>query len=114
MPVLRGTKTRAQYLGGLLSVLTLLSPVRGAAASWTKLTNLAPSPAGIMLQLPDGTIMVQRSSNATWMRLIPDAQGSYINGTWSTNIATAPTRRLYFASQVLPNGKVWILGGEYS
>jgi hypothetical protein len=48
------------------------------------------------------------------MRLRPDASGSYINGTWATDIATQPTRRLYFASQVLPNGKVWILGGEYS
>jgi hypothetical protein len=67
-----------------------------------------------MLQLPDGTIMIQRSTTATWMRLQPDVAGSYINGTWATDIATAPTRRLYFASQVLPNGKVWVLGGEYS
>jgi hypothetical protein len=103
-----------QFHLGLAAIVFLAAPLLCSAASWTPLTNLAPSGAGVMLQLPDGTIMIQRSSNATWMRLTPDAQGSYIKGTWSTAIATAPTRRLYFASQVLPNGKVWILGGEYS
>lgn len=100
--------------GVLLSILLVTWPASSDAASWTKLTNLAPSGAGVMLQLPDGTIMIQRSTTATWMRLRPDASGSYINGSWATDIATAPTRRLYFGSQVLPNGKVWILGGEYS
>jgi hypothetical protein len=47
------------------------------------------------------------------MRLAPDAMGSYINGTW-TQLNPMSTPRLYFASEVLPNGKVWVLGGEYS
>lgn len=106
--------TKFAFCVALLPILFLALPVAGTAASWTKVTALAPSGAGVMLQLPDGTVMIQRNSNATWMRLTPDTQGSYINGTWSTAIAAAPTRRLYFASQVLPNGKVWILGGEYS
>lgn len=89
-------------------------PIAAHAATWTKVAAVAPSGAGVMLQLADGSIMIQRGSTASWMRLRPDAQGSYITGAWSTDIATEPTRRLYFASQVLPNGKVWILGGEYS
>jgi hypothetical protein len=50
-----------------------------------------------------------------WMRLTPDAHGSYINGDWRVvPVSTMGTPRLYFASQVLPSGKVWVLGGEYS
>src|SRR5450759_1376583 len=68
---------------GMLPILFLVLQAAGTAASWTKVTGLALSGAGVMLQLPDGTIMIQRSSNVSWMRLTPDAQGSYINGTWS-------------------------------
>lgn len=114
MPGLGRSSKGIEFCWGLLSVLFVIWPASSDAASWTKLANLAPSGAGVMLQLPDGTIMIQRSTTASWMRLKPDASGSYINGPWATDIATAPTRRLYFGSQVLPNGKVWILGGEYS
>ncbi|MDD2724232.1 MAG: kelch repeat-containing protein [Methylovulum sp.] len=67
-----------------------------------------------MLQLTDGTVMVQgdRPGN-NWMRLTPNRTGSYINGTWS-NLASMSTPRLYFASHVLRDGNVWLLGGEYS
>jgi len=44
---------------------------------------MAPGGAGVMLQLTDGTIMVQNGSSANWMRLTPDAAGSYINGVWT-------------------------------
>jgi hypothetical protein len=108
------SRKKSDRCGLLLTLVFATWPASSTAASWTRLANLAPSGAGVMLQLPDGTIMIQRATTATWMRLKPDALGSYINGTWATDIATAPTRRLYFASQVLPNGKVWILGGEYS
>ena len=114
MPGGHRTRKPIEFWVGLLAVLFLFCPVRGNAASWTKVTNVAPASAGIMLQLPNGTIMIQQGNSANWMRLKPDAQGSYINGTWATDIATQPVRRLYFASQVLPNGNVWILGGEYS
>jgi hypothetical protein len=63
--------------------------------------------------LTDGTILVQSYNGQTWMKLTPDATGSYINGTWTT-LASAPTARLYFASQVLPDGTFWLAGGEYS
>jgi hypothetical protein len=66
-----------------------------------------------MLLLTDGTVMVQGSPFDHWMRLTPDASGGYINGTWS-NLASMSTQRLYFASHVLPNGNVWVLGGEYA
>src|SRR5664279_4296409 len=68
-----------------------------------------------MLLLTDGTVIVQTSYRAHWMTLTPDKLGSYINGTWATSASNAMSMpRLYFASQVLPNGKVWVLGGEYT
>jgi hypothetical protein len=63
--------------------------------------------------MTDGTILVQSFNGQTWMKLTPDANGSYINGTW-TVLASGPTARLYFPSQVLPDGRFWLAGGEYS
>lgn len=83
------------------------------AATWTQVTTLAPSNAGTMMLLTDGTVMVQGNPMDQWMRLTPSVKGSYVDGTWSP-LAPMSTPRLYFASHVLPNGKVWILGGEYS
>jgi hypothetical protein len=93
----------------------LLFPRGSVAASWTRLTNVAPGGAGVMLQLTDGTIMIQNGSTQNWMRLTPDIHGSYINGVWTANPINAMSfARLYFASQVLPDGRVWLLGGEYT
>ena len=96
-------------------VSCLVFPGLSAAASWTPLTNLAPGGAGVMLQLTDGTVMIQNGSTQNWMRLTPDVHGSYVNGVWTANpITPMSLRRLYFASQVLPDGRVWVLGGEYT
>ena len=91
----------------------LIAPASGVAATWAKVLAPAPGAAGVMLQLTDGTIMVQRDSSQNWMRLTPDASGNYVTGSW-TAIAPMSIGRLFFASQVLQNGKVWVLGGEYS
>jgi hypothetical protein len=47
------------------------------------------------------------------MKLTPDDRGSYINGAWTT-LASEPIARLYFASQILPDGRLFVAGGEYS
>ncbi len=69
-----------------------------------------------MMLLSDGGVMVHGggggASNA-WYRLSPDSSGNYINGSWST-LTPMGTGRLYFTSDVLPSGKVFLLGGEYS
>lgn len=86
---------------------------------WTQVTATAPhANHGVMLLLSDGTVMCHSSSggadgNGTlWDKLTPDINGSYINGTWST---TAPMNdtRLFFSSQVLKDGRVYVAGGEY-
>ncbi len=84
------------------------------AATWTKVTSLAETYVGTMILMTDGTVLAQSYGDAkTWMKLTPDASGSYINGTWSL-IAPELTARLYFASQVLPDGRLLVVGGEYS
>jgi hypothetical protein len=68
---------------------------------------------GTMLLLPNGDVMVQGPGVAnTWYELQPNATGSYLNGTWN-QLASMKETRLYFGSAVLPNDKVFVLGGEY-
>lgn len=65
--------------------------------------------------LTDGTVMVQAYETGNWYRLTPDSSGSYINGNWS-QLASMPSgyAPLYFASAVLPDGRVLLEGGEYN
>ena len=86
--------------------------------TWTALTNQAPNAnSGVMLLLTDGTVICKTSAGGTagygtnWNRLTP-VNGSYLNGTWST-IAPMARERLYFSSQVMPDGRVYVCGGEY-
>src|SRR5215469_3913316 len=108
-------KKRPAWIWQASAALLLLTSLCNAASSWTTLTN--PMPAGngvqLMMQLTDGSILVQGYNGFTWMKLTPDTTGSYINGAW-TNLAPGPVPRLYFASQILQDGRLWILGGEYT
>jgi hypothetical protein len=84
--------------------------------TWTALSNLAPAGLGTMMLLTDGTVLATGSNTQvvnTWYKLTPDANGSYVNGTW-TQLANSNTARLYTASNVLQSGKVFVMGGEYT
>jgi hypothetical protein len=48
-----------------------------------------------------------------WYKLTPTSSSDYVHGNWST-LSSMSLERLYYASGVLPDGKVYILGGEYS
>src|SRR5262249_21054883 len=97
----------------LLSAATLLVHAAVFAGTWAPLANVAPDGIATMLLLSDGTVMgaADGTTNA-WYRLTPDSQGSYINGTWS-RLASMRDTRLYYSSDVLTNGKVFIAGAEY-
>jgi hypothetical protein len=94
-------------------IFTLLAAGTGAsqAASWTPVSAPAPAGSGTMLLLSDGRVMIQ-GNGAQWQILSPNALGSYIAGTFSLP-APMSTARLYFASHVLRDGRLWVLGGEY-
>src|SRR5438270_13174195 len=87
------------------------------AGSWTPLANLAPEEIHMMLLLSDGTVMAQAGGgdNLTttkhWYRLTPDANGSYIKGTWS-GLASMSQPRTFFQSLVLTDGRVFVSGTE--
>jgi hypothetical protein len=103
------------YIGVLLAV-----SLAAEAQTWTTLTHTPTSPLGTALLMTDGTVLAQGMATTgyatgTWYRLTPDSTGSYINGTWSTR-ATMPTgySPLYYASAVLPDGRLVTVGGEYN
>jgi hypothetical protein len=92
------------------------------ASPWTALKNPPPfGTPGTMLLESDGTVLVHNEpdNNTTggtnqWYKLTPDSSGSYIDGTWS-QIASMPAAYtpLYFASAILPDGRMIVEGGEY-
>ena len=91
-----------------------------AGSPWQALTHHPPFNPGAMIQLTDGTVLVQNQgakNNGTsfWWKLTPDATGSYVDGTWS-QVAALPSSYapLYFASALLPDGRVIVEGGEYN
>jgi hypothetical protein len=94
----------------LLSGLGVVS-----AQTWTPLTNQPTFSASTAFILTDGTVMVQDTGAQDWWALTPDANGSYLNGTWS-QLASLPAgySPLYYASTVLPDGRLVIIGGEYN
>jgi hypothetical protein len=82
--------------------------------TWTPILSPASAGTGTMILLSDGSVMVQAGGipNA-WYRYAPDSYGDYATGTWS-QLASMSTPRLYFASNVLKDGRVFVEGGEYS
>ncbi|MGO9081956.1 MAG: hypothetical protein ACLQDY_23465 [Streptosporangiaceae bacterium] len=94
----------------------------GTASPWTPLKNPPPvGTPGTMLLESNGTVLVhdEPDNNTTggttaWYKLTPDSKGSYIDGTWS-RIASMPAgyTPLYFASAILPDGRMIVEGGEY-
>src|SRR5579884_223802 len=94
----------------------------GTVSPWTPLKHPPPfTTPGTMLLESDGTVLVhdEPDNNTTggttaWYKLTPDSAGSYIDGTWS-KIASMPAgyTPLYFASAILPDGRMIVEGGEY-
>src|SRR5208282_3838046 len=101
------------------------------AGTWTAVNN---PPSGInpstCLLLTDATVMCQAGpGSAGWVRLTPDINGNYETGKWTTlnnapngtdgtdvlGVTCAPCQWApeYYASAVLPDGKVVFIGGEY-
>ena len=83
------------------------------AGTWQGLVNQPPFHTSTMQLLSDGRVMVQEEATAHWHALTPDSQGSYVNGTWSPLADMAFWRR-YYASGMLKDGRVILIGGEQS
>lgn len=102
-----------QKLGLALGFLFLLCSL-ALSQSWQA---VIPSPigAGVPLLLTDGSVMVHNADTSGWWKLTPDAFGDYAHGTWS-QMPSLPSGYgpLYYASAVLPDGRVVVMGGEYN
>jgi len=93
------------------------APIIARSGTWTDLTNALPFVNGpwVQILLTDGTVLVEDFCTPNWYKLTPDNRGKYENGTWSS-IAPMPSgyQPLFFASQVLPDGRFIVNGGEYN
>ena len=120
-------RKRAKRLAAIgAGLLMTMSGAGASEAAFTPLTNAPPTFLNSCLLLTDGSVMCQGFFSNTWHRLTPDAFGSYVNGTWdATPIAPMPNGTdtrigctscayapLFFASQVLADGRVVVIGGE--
>ena len=107
-------------IGATAALTAWMTPASAQAQNgrWDRLTNQPTFMCDTALLLTDGTVMVHEYGSRTmnnWWRLMPDINGSYLNGTWgqlaSMQSSYGP---LYFASAVLPDGRVIVEGGEYN
>ena len=113
--------------------VSLLAYCGIASAQWAGMTNSPPGNLDTCLLLTDGTAMCHEYNTAHWHRLVPDQFGSYKNGSWDPagmTIADMPNgidtsggcngpggctyAPLYYASAVLADGRVVVIGGEYN
>ncbi len=99
------------------NLLLVLVSLSAPAQTLVPLTNQPPATVGLPFLLTDGSVMVQGPNYFDWYRVSPDPSGSYSNGTW-TRLADIPASWNYapdaFASAVLADGRVVIVGGEYN
>jgi|GEM_PF-1381463 len=107
-----GRGSRQRKLGRLDACAIELLEDRRLFSTWTSSANSIGGGGGLAIQLSNGTVMVHNTSSA-WHLLTPDSTGGYINGTWSS-LASMNTARLYCGTAVLPDGRVFVMGGEYS
>ena len=102
------------HVGPMLPAYTGASP--NVSGTWTVLTNSFPGgQPDTALLMTDGTVLMHDACSTDWYRLTPDATGGFVAGTW-TKAASMPTGYgpLYFASSVLPDGRLMVNGGEYN
>jgi hypothetical protein len=110
-PARRSSATRP----GVEPLETRLTPT----GTWQAVAASLPNSDSVttMLLLPNGDVMVQggggfgNASAENWYELKPDASGDYANGSWS-KLETSNVGRLFYGSAVLPDGRVFIVGGE--
>lgn len=104
---------RRSTLFNALLLCSALAPM-AEAQTWTGITNTRTASSSVAMLLTDGSILVHSVNSANWARFKPDANGNYINGTWSSVASMVSTYKpTYYASAVLPDGRVVVVGGEY-
>ncbi|MGO8673514.1 MAG: Ig-like domain repeat protein [Capsulimonadaceae bacterium] len=89
---------------------TMMQPA-AAQGTFMPATTLAPAGLDTPVLLTDGTVMIHVASDTnSWVTLIPDSSGNYVDGTWSVSSNNIAARSDY-PSAILPDGRYWICGG---
>ena len=104
------------WSGKWIFLLAFLLGARAfAAGNWLTLANPAKAAVQLMILMSDGTVLCANNppnAGFVWYRLTPDPFGHYVEGEWS-DIAPMHDSRLYYASQLLHDGRLFVAGGEY-
>jgi hypothetical protein len=99
----------------LLTALVLAISSVSFSQTLKQLKHQPPDGAILTFQMTDGTVIAQGGNDSDWWKLTPDITGSYVNGTWK-QLASLPAGYVpdAFASAVLADGRLVIVGGEYN
>jgi len=87
------------------------------SGTWTDVNGpILPANPEISILLTDGRVMVHSSCVDHWYFLTPDKKGKYETGSWSQDSANLPAgyAPAFFASEILPDGRFIMNGGEYN
>jgi|GEM_PF-852350 len=95
----------------LNNLSVVISPATQVSGPWMALAHTPPVGINNCLLLSDGTVLGMNSGGQC-AQFMPDIHGSYINGTWK-QLPSMNFNRLFYASQLLTNGNVFVAGGEY-
>ena len=105
-----GSRSLLPAAGGLAGPAAHLTP------RFQRGTSQPPDFMQLAFLMTDGSILAQGDSNwGSWYKYVPDASGSYADGTWTT-VASLPSGYApdAYAGTVLPDGRLLISGGEYN
>jgi hypothetical protein len=95
-----------------------VAPAKSKSGKWTDLKNLPTFSGGpdVMLMRTDASVFVYDGCAGQWWTLTPDKKGKYATGKWSSKASVMPSgySPLFFASQILPDGRMIMNGGEYN
>jgi hypothetical protein len=94
------------------------------SGTWSTLQNSWPfngteaHDPDAMILLSDGSVLVHDvgsslAGTSSWWRLTPSELGDYSNGTWS-GAFNMQYQRQFFASGLMTDGRVFVVGGEYT
>jgi hypothetical protein len=100
----------------LLPSTGLASSLTPRAGTFARAKSSPPDYMQMAFLMTDGSVLTQGSYDPqSWYKYTPDANGDYSDGTW-TQVGSLQTGYgpSAFASQVLADGRLLIIGGEYN
>lgn len=123
-----GSLYRALAVPVMLAAGLCVPSVAASQGVWKPLNHQPPGFLDDCHVLTDGSVMCHEFNTNRWHSLRPDINGGYLNGTWDArpippmpdgvdlNYGCNPCTYapVYFASAVLPDGRVIVIGGEYN